>query len=87
MVPELCELARIETSSTLSRQGDKLPLLIIVKETPGGDIERFDVPTYPAGPVYAVQEKAYMDQRVWSMYLREVLKPAIDCPSVVLADN
>ncbi|RHY85060.1 hypothetical protein DYB35_013999, partial [Aphanomyces astaci] len=66
---------------------EKLPLLIIVKGTPGGDIERFEVPTYPAGPVYAVQEKAYMDERVWSMYLREVLKPAIDCPTVVLADN
>ncbi|RQM19183.1 hypothetical protein B5M09_014016 [Aphanomyces astaci] len=67
--------------------GEKLPLLIIVKGTPGGDIERFEIPTYPAGPVYAVQEKAYMDQRFWSMYLREVLKPAIDCPTVVLADN
>ncbi|ETV75914.1 hypothetical protein H257_09875 [Aphanomyces astaci] len=66
---------------------EKLPLLIIVKGTPGGDIERFEVPTYLPDPVYAVQEKAYMDQRVWSMYLREVLKPALDSPSVLLADN
>ncbi|RLO11789.1 hypothetical protein DYB28_011002 [Aphanomyces astaci] len=28
-----------------------------------------------------------MNQRVWSYYLREVLMPDIDCPSVVLADN
>ncbi|RLO00703.1 hypothetical protein DYB28_002706 [Aphanomyces astaci] len=66
---------------------EKLPILMIVKGTPGGDIERFEVPTYLAGPVYAVQEKGYMDQRVWSMYLREVLKPVLDCPSVLLADN
>ncbi|RHY22364.1 hypothetical protein DYB32_009523 [Aphanomyces invadans] len=45
------------------------------------------LPTYPEGPVYAVQKNAYMNQRIWSLYLREVLKPDIDCPSVVLADN
>ncbi|KAF0702754.1 hypothetical protein AaE_015732 [Aphanomyces astaci] len=28
-----------------------------------------------------------MDQRVWSRYLREVLKPEMDSPSVVVADN
>ncbi|RHY24045.1 hypothetical protein DYB26_011541 [Aphanomyces astaci] len=28
-----------------------------------------------------------MNQRVWNMYLREVLKPELDCPSVLLADN
>ncbi|RHY22105.1 hypothetical protein DYB32_009613 [Aphanomyces invadans] len=46
-----------------------------------------ELPTYPEGPVYAVQKNAYMNQRIWSLYLREVLKPDIDCPSVVLADN
>ncbi|RHY48183.1 hypothetical protein DYB34_010743 [Aphanomyces astaci] len=65
----------------------KMPMLIIGKGTPGGDIERHELPTYPVGPVYAVQKTAYMNQRVWSYYLREVLMPDIDCPSVVLADN
>ncbi|KAF0702651.1 hypothetical protein AaE_015803 [Aphanomyces astaci] len=64
-----------------------MPMLIIVKGTPGGDIERHELQTYPVGPVYAVQKTAYMNQRVWSYYLREVLMPDIDCPSVVLADN
>ncbi|RHZ05023.1 hypothetical protein DYB31_008518, partial [Aphanomyces astaci] len=65
----------------------KMPLLLIVKGRPGGDIATKEVPTYPAGPVYAVQKTAYMNQRVWNMYLREVLKPELDCPSVLLADN
>ncbi|RLO08436.1 hypothetical protein DYB28_000920 [Aphanomyces astaci] len=58
-----------------------MPLLLIVKGRPGGDIATKEVPTYPAGPVYAVQKTAYMNQRVWNMYLREVLKPELDCPS------
>ncbi|RQM22432.1 hypothetical protein B5M09_011636 [Aphanomyces astaci] len=86
-----CQLKRHITKvmflTAVTRPREKLPLLIIVKGTPGGDIERFEVPTYLPDPVYAVQEKAYMDQRVWSMYLREVLKPALDSPSVLLADN
>ncbi|RQM31334.1 hypothetical protein B5M09_009991 [Aphanomyces astaci] len=65
----------------------KMPLLLIVKGRPGGDIATKEVPTYPAGPVYAVQKTAYMNQRVWNMYLREVLKPELDCPSVLLTDN
>ncbi|RLO09983.1 hypothetical protein DYB28_003099 [Aphanomyces astaci] len=68
-----------------------MPMLINVKGTPGGDIERHELPTYPVGPVYAVQKtayiKKYMNQRVWSYYLREVLMPDIDCPSVILEDE
>ncbi|RHX97347.1 hypothetical protein DYB25_009257 [Aphanomyces astaci] len=65
----------------------KMPLLLIVKGQPGGDIETEEIPTYPPGPFYAVQKTAYMNQRVWNMYLRDVLKPELDCPSVLLADN
>ncbi|RHY98584.1 hypothetical protein DYB37_011431 [Aphanomyces astaci] len=64
-----------------------MPLLIIIKGTPGGEIDVDELPTYPPGPVYAMQKTAYMDQRVWSLYLREVLQPEVDCPSVVLADK
>ncbi|RLO03359.1 hypothetical protein DYB28_012969 [Aphanomyces astaci] len=70
-----------------NRHGTKMPLLLIVKGQPGGDIETEEIPTYPPGPFYAVQKTAYMNQRVWNMYLREVLKPELDCPSVLLADN
>ncbi|RHY17924.1 hypothetical protein DYB25_004086 [Aphanomyces astaci] len=67
--------------------GAKMPLLIIVKGTPGSEIDVDELPTYAPGPVYVVQKAAYMDQRVLSLYLREVLQPKVDCPSVVLADN
>ncbi|RHY21988.1 hypothetical protein DYB25_011919 [Aphanomyces astaci] len=78
---------RITAVLSIRADGTKMPLLLIVKGRPGGDIATKEVPTYPAGPVYAVQKTAYMNQRVWNMYLREVLKPELDCPSVLLADN
>ncbi|RHY98005.1 hypothetical protein DYB37_004741 [Aphanomyces astaci] len=66
---------------------EKLPILFIVKGEPGGSIETEEVPTYPAGHVYAVQHKAWMDKHVWQMYLTELLKFEITGPTVILADN
>jgi len=67
--------------------GKKLPILFIVKGVPGGTIETDELPTYPAGHVYAVQENAWMDSRVWNRYTCELLKFEIDSPSVLLLDN
>ncbi|RHZ42598.1 hypothetical protein DYB26_016125, partial [Aphanomyces astaci] len=55
--------------------------------TPGRRIESTEFPTFPPGHYYAVQEKAWMDGRVWAQYLREVLGASIEEPSVVLLDN
>ncbi|RQM19332.1 hypothetical protein B5M09_010794 [Aphanomyces astaci] len=78
---------RITAVLSIRADGTKMPLLLIVKGRPDGDIATKEVPMYPAGLVYAVQKTAYMNQRVRNMYLREVLKPELDCPSVPLADN
>ncbi|KAF0709103.1 hypothetical protein AaE_012975, partial [Aphanomyces astaci] len=43
--------------------------------------------TFPPGHYYAVQEKTWMDGRVWTQYLREVLGEIIQEPSVMLLDN
>ncbi|ETV97387.1 hypothetical protein H310_09721 [Aphanomyces invadans] len=40
-----------------------------------------------AGQMYVVQEKAWMDTRVWEMYLTDLLKYEIEGPSVIVADN
>ncbi|KAF0711838.1 hypothetical protein AaE_012181 [Aphanomyces astaci] len=58
-----------------------------MKGIPGGRIEANEFPTFPAGHSYAVQEKAWMDGRVWKTYLRTVLHDDIEEASVILVDN
>ncbi|RLO06880.1 hypothetical protein DYB28_013259, partial [Aphanomyces astaci] len=70
---------------TVRADGTKLPILFIMKGVPGGRID--ELSTFPPGHHYAVQERAWMDKRVWATYLRDVLGEAIEEPSVVLLDN
>ncbi|KAG9412615.1 hypothetical protein AC1031_015523 [Aphanomyces cochlioides] len=56
---------RLTAVLSVRSNGEKLPILFIVKGTPGGLIERQEVPTFPRGHVYVVQENAWMDSRVW----------------------
>ncbi|RHY20095.1 hypothetical protein DYB36_010837 [Aphanomyces astaci] len=66
---------------------EKLPLLFILKGTPGGVIERQELGTYPPGHFYVVQSNAWMDESVWSMYLDEVLAPCVDDASCSVAET
>ncbi|OQR82274.1 hypothetical protein ACHHYP_20804, partial [Achlya hypogyna] len=56
---------------------------------PGDPIETKELPKYPQGHHYVVQDDAWMDARVWQHYLHYVLQPQLDVeqPSVLLADN
>lgn len=65
----------------------KLPILFIVKATPDGSFERKELPKYPKRHVYAVQQNAWMDARVQSIYITELLSFEIDSPSVIVRDN
>ncbi|RHZ04941.1 hypothetical protein DYB26_010768 [Aphanomyces astaci] len=65
----------------------KLPILLIVRGQTGGPIETDEVPTYPDGHVYTVQETAWMDESVWVYHLKELLKYELVGPSVLLVDN
>ncbi|RQM30621.1 hypothetical protein B5M09_013000 [Aphanomyces astaci] len=65
----------------------KLPPCIIVRGQPGGPVEQDELPTYPRDAIYAVQENAWMDERVWDIYLRELVQYEIEAPSVVVVDN
>ncbi|RHY67047.1 hypothetical protein DYB38_010291 [Aphanomyces astaci] len=67
--------------------GDKLPILFIMRGEPGGPIERNEFDSFPIGHYYAVQDSAWMDERVWAFYLRSVLKPRVQEPTVLLMDN
>ncbi|RHY06145.1 hypothetical protein DYB25_013056, partial [Aphanomyces astaci] len=67
--------------------GTKLPIMFIMKGQPNGRIDSKEVPTFPAGHSYGVQEKAWMDARVWKQFLRSVLHDGIEECSVVLVDN
>ncbi|KAF0737743.1 hypothetical protein Ae201684P_004678 [Aphanomyces euteiches] len=78
---------RMTAALTIRADGTKLPIMFVIRGQPGGRIEKHDLPTYPTGHAYAVQPKAWMDSRVWPMYLREVLGGVIAEPSVVLVDN
>ncbi|KAH9129887.1 hypothetical protein AeMF1_000050 [Aphanomyces euteiches] len=78
---------RLTAVLSVRSNGEKLPILFIVKGTPGGFIERQEVATYPRGHVYVVQENAWMDARVWAIYLREWLLYEITGSSVILVDN
>jgi hypothetical protein len=78
---------RITAVLTVRADGRKLPILFIVHGKPGGSIETTELPTYPIGHIYCVQENAWMDNRVWEEYLTKLLPYEIEEPSVVIVDN
>ncbi|KAF0706926.1 hypothetical protein AaE_013879 [Aphanomyces astaci] len=78
---------RLTAVLSIRADGGKLPLLFILKGLSGGFIERQELVTYPQGHHYAVQANAWMDERVWSIYLDEVLAPCVEDASVLLVDN
>ncbi|KAH9182531.1 hypothetical protein AeNC1_015493, partial [Aphanomyces euteiches] len=78
---------RITAVMAVRSSDEKLPILFILRGQPGGIIETDEIPLYPPEHVYVVQESAWMDKRVWSHYLKELLKFEIRGPSVIIADN
>ncbi|KAH9143448.1 hypothetical protein AeRB84_012553 [Aphanomyces euteiches] len=73
---------------TIRADGGKLPFLFIVKGLPGGVIESRELQAYPAPHAYAVgQENAWMNDRVWCLYMRQVLTSSVHDSSVLLVDN
>ncbi|RHZ37096.1 hypothetical protein DYB26_014434 [Aphanomyces astaci] len=67
--------------------GTKLPMLFVIYGASGGRIEKNEFPTFPAGHVYAMQNKTWMDDDVWKTYLRSLLLPMFVEPSVLLLNN
>ncbi|RLO06197.1 hypothetical protein DYB28_011102 [Aphanomyces astaci] len=78
---------RMTALLTVRGDGKKLPILFIIRGEPGGDIETNEFPDYPPEHFYALKKKAWMNGIVWKYFLRDVLKPDIENPSVLLVDN
>ena len=53
--------------------GTKLPIMFIVRGEDGGRIEEGELETYPAGHLYCVQPKAWMDRIRWDVYIVDML--------------
>ncbi|KAG9411204.1 hypothetical protein AC1031_016842 [Aphanomyces cochlioides] len=65
---------RLTAVMSVRSNGDKLPILLIVKGVPGRRIEVEELPTYPPGHMCVVQESAWMEKYVWLQYLCELLE-------------
>ncbi|RLO05078.1 hypothetical protein DYB28_004799 [Aphanomyces astaci] len=72
---------------TVRANGDKLQILFVIRGAPGGRIETSELPLFPRGHVYAVQQKALMGNTMWNYYLRTLLANNLSDHSVVLLDN
>lgn len=53
----------------------------------GGNIDHDELPTYPEGHAYTVQERGWMDSVGWSFYAKNVLKYEVESHSLLLVDN
>ncbi|RQM20396.1 hypothetical protein B5M09_011746 [Aphanomyces astaci] len=78
---------RMTAVLTVRSSGDRLPVLFIIRGTPGRRIKTSELPTYPSGHFYAVQGKAWMDNTVWKSYLRDLLHRSLVEPSVIFLEN
>lgn len=75
---------RVTVAVTLTANGEMLPPLFIFKGKPGGRIER-EFADYPAGGIYTVQEKAWMDESIMLVWVEQVLKPFVQTAPVGIA--
>lgn len=65
---------RMTAMMTIRADGGKLQILFFVRDQPGCTIYEQEVPLYPVGHLYAVQEKAWMDERVCRIYVLNCLR-------------
>ncbi len=68
---------RATVAVTVTASGHQLPLTVIFKGESGGKIERDEIPKYPAGPLCAIQKKAWMDEAVMLLWVDNFLSPNI----------
>ena len=68
---------RVTLAVTVTASGTTLPPLMVFKGKPNGRIQRA-FGTYPVGCFYAVQERAWMDERVMLMWVELVLIPYVE---------
>ena len=82
MLSSTSDTKRATVAVTVTASGHQLPLTVIFKGEPGGRIEREEIPQYPAGPLYVMQKKAWMDEAVMLQWVDKVLSPYINTQPV-----
>lgn len=68
---------RATAAVTVTASGKMLPLMMVFKGKPNGRIER-EFRNYPVGAQYAVQDRAWMDERVMLLWVEQVLRPYVE---------
>ena len=76
---------RLTLAVAVTAAGKFLKPMIVFKGKPGGRIERSEFETYQDGCIYAVQEKAWMNEALCLRWVESVLKPwAEDAPEGIV---
>ncbi|KAH9152018.1 hypothetical protein AeRB84_005499 [Aphanomyces euteiches] len=78
---------RMTAVLTVRADGEKLPIVFVIRGVTGGTIECNEFDDYPEGHTYLMQERAWVNGTLWAKYLRDVLGPNIEEPSLLLVDN
>ena len=68
---------RVTVAVTITAAGDQLRPVMVFKGVPGGRIEQREIGTYPDGPKYCLQKKAWMDEAVMLKWVEDILEPYV----------
>ncbi|KAH9113529.1 hypothetical protein AeMF1_012288 [Aphanomyces euteiches] len=79
--------ARITAVLSARSNGEKLPILFIIKGEKGGYIEHEELREYPQEHLYFVQKNAWMDSDGWKYFLHELMRPELRGPTLFVVDN
>ncbi|KAH9143039.1 hypothetical protein AeRB84_012929 [Aphanomyces euteiches] len=79
--------SRLTAVLSARSNGEKLPILFIIKGERGGYIEQDELCEYPQDHLYCVQKNAWMDNEGWKYFLRELMRSEVCGPTLFVVDN
>ncbi|KAH9120207.1 hypothetical protein LEN26_011229 [Aphanomyces euteiches] len=79
--------ARLTAVLSARSNGEKLPILFIIKGEKGGFIEQNELQEYPQEHLYFVQKNAWMDADGWKYYLTQLMSSELRGPTLFVVDN
>ncbi|RLO00723.1 hypothetical protein DYB28_013879, partial [Aphanomyces astaci] len=82
----LAEIGLPRKVDKVQKHSERVTALLTIRADAWRYIDKKEIPTYPPGHWYAVQENAWMEERVWLTYLDELSNYLLDS-SVLLVDN
>ncbi|KAH9138676.1 hypothetical protein AeRB84_017020, partial [Aphanomyces euteiches] len=79
--------SRLTAVLSARSNGEKLPILFIIKGEKGGYIEQDELQDYPQFHAYFVQKKAWMDADGWKYFLSDFMRSEVRGPTLFVVDN